>query len=111
MRTKYFGADVAGELAARMDALRRAERKAQKEAWEAAVAELDAAPEVADWLFVRGNTGACRPRRPLPAPSREQHWRGRCLRVRSCWGWQGIHVGLGHAGVRNGCAMPILGMG
>jgi hypothetical protein len=45
VRKRYFGAGIAGELAARMDALRRAERKAQKEAWEAAAAELDAAEE------------------------------------------------------------------
>ena len=45
MRTKYFGAGAAGAIAARTDALRRAERKAQKEAWEATVAELDAAEE------------------------------------------------------------------
>ena len=45
VRKRYFGAGIAGELAARTDALRRAERRAQKEAWRAAEADCDAAEE------------------------------------------------------------------
>ena len=45
VRKKYFGAGPIGRIAARAEALRRAERKAQQEKWQAALMDLDAAEE------------------------------------------------------------------
>ena len=45
VRKRYFGAGFVGRRAARTYALRRAEQRAQKEAWQAAMAMFDTAEE------------------------------------------------------------------